>query len=256
MTTQSLPEKIFDDHPMLGAYRSHHPSGRGRLLLRGAILYAVPVLLLQILFWDVDTPAASIFLPISFGAVGLGVVWYIAHLWNREIILYERGFTYREGSRIGEFRYDQIVRVRQKIEQIALFGFLRITRYDYTLISAQDEKLRVNNLYSDIARLTANLDAWIARDRLPLLRAQIERDQPVWFGDALQLSRSGLQHHSSELFWRELSSYRVQGGKLLLRQGDQVWASIPVTELENPVLLIALLKSFTSGRAAPSEGRA
>lgn len=250
MTTQSLPEKLFDDHPMLGAYRSHHPSGRGRLLLRGAIFYAVPVLLLQIAFWDVATPAASIFLPISFGAVGLGVAWYVAHLWNREIILYERGFTYREGSRIAEFRYDQIVRVRQKIEQIALFGVLRFTQYDYTLITSEDEKMRVSNLYSDIERLTASLDAWIARDRLPLVRAQIERDQPVRFGDALQLSRGGLQHDGSELFWHELSSYRVQGGKLLLHKGAEIWAAIAVTDLENPVLLIALLKSFTAGNRA------
>ena len=102
MTAKQVEQQsIYDTHPTLGQYVSHHPSNRIRLLLRGAIFYAIPVGVLQSLFWNVSTFTAQRFLPVVFAGIALGVFWYIAHLWNREIVLYEQGFTYLEGSRTG-----------------------------------------------------------------------------------------------------------------------------------------------------------
>ena len=47
-------------------------------------------------------------LLITIAAMGIATVvvgWYVAHLWNREVVLYERGFSYRQcGLRVGDVR--------------------------------------------------------------------------------------------------------------------------------------------------------
>jgi hypothetical protein len=83
MTTDTTATPIFEDDPILGAFVAYFPSYRLRLLIRGAIFYAIPVLLLQVIFANVD----SILIPMLYALIALLVGWYVLHLWNREVIL-------------------------------------------------------------------------------------------------------------------------------------------------------------------------
>jgi hypothetical protein len=237
------PINIFAADPSLGKYLSHHPSRRMMLLIRGAIFYAIPAWILQLLTVNLDDQTAALFLPFSFAAIGGAVGWYVLHLWNREVVLYERGFSYRQGSVTAYFRYENIVTLKQSIETQSILGLFPRTVYNYTLISDLDETLQINNLYSNTEKLTRSLDALIATARLPIIRQQMASGQAVPFAEDFKLSREGIMQGEHELFWQELKAYKLQAGRLVLQSSDNPeWAALPLRDINNPPLLLALLK--------------
>ncbi len=252
MTVRTPEKSIFEPHPSLGAYVSHHPSRRMWLTLRGAVFYAIPVGLVQLLTLRVADQVAWFILPALYAIIGLVVVWYVAHFWNREIVLYADGFTYREGSQTGHFRYDDIARVQDETEQIRYFGRFAWTRYRYAMHTRYDETLRVTNLYDEVRQLVDSLDRRITRAQLPAARVQIDAGEALDFGAGLRLSREGLQWGEEERFWHELSGYRVRDGRLhLLNAAGETWTALPVRELQNVVLLLALLREGTETPRPP-----
>jgi hypothetical protein len=233
---------IIEDDPALGRYVAHYPSNRLMLLIRGGIIYAAAVGLLQLIFLTVPDNIAGIFLPVLFAGVGLGVAWYVLHLWNREVILYEHGFSYREGSRLAQFFYGKILTVRQKAERVAYFGFIKRDLYTMTLISDQDEILTLNNVYSNIAELVSKLEAAITRARLPIAQARLQRNETLDFG-ALRVSQQGIETDSGSLTWGNFAGYKLEGKNMQLAARDNpTFAAIPVKQLDNVLLLLALLK--------------
>src|SRR5262245_10808910 len=201
-----VPEPITAPHPTLGNYVSHHPSNRLRLVILALIYYSILVFILQALFWNVDDNTASYFLPILFAAVGLAAFWYAAHFWNREVILYEHGFTYRQGSQLGQFRYADVVRLQPDVSRIAILKFIQQTNFNYTLVTVDDEILRITNLFTDIAKLVARLEGYIIRDRLSIVQHAINTGQAVDVGAGLCLSKTGLEYQGRELFWHEVGA--------------------------------------------------
>jgi hypothetical protein len=247
------PVNIFAADPVLGKYLSHHPSRRAMLLLQGAIFYAIPTGILQILTLNLDDQSAW-FLPYAFALFGIAAGWYILHLWNREVVLYEKGFSYRRGSVTAHFRYENILTMRQSIEKQSFLVFSR-TVYNYTLISDLDEELSINNLYSNTEKLTRSLDALIARERLPHIQKMLASGQDVPFAEGLKLSREGLLSAERELFWHEFKAYRIQGGKLILESlNNPEWAAIPLKSINNPPLLLAVLKERVKNKEAEKAG--
>lgn len=244
-TYNEAAESVTDAHPTLGNYISHHPSNRLRLVIRALIFYAIPVLILQALFWNVDDDTASRFLPVLFAAVGLAAFWYAAHFWNREVILYEHGFTYRQGSQLGQFRYVDIVRLQPDVSQMAILNIIQRTSFNYTLVTVDDEVLHITNLFSDIARLVARLEGYIIRDRLNIVQQAVNTGQAVDVGAGLCLSKTGLEYEGRELFWHEVGARNIKNGNLIIRtQDNQEWAAIPIMEVNNPMLLLAVLKQY------------
>lgn len=242
MTNLNPDEAIFDTHPSLGAYLAHHPSRRLWLLLRGALFYAVPVGFVQLLTLDVEAPAAQFILPALYAVIGLVVVWYVAHFWNREIVLYSAGFTYREGSHIGDIRYADVIRVREESEQINLFGRFPWIRYRYMMYTRYDEILRVTNLYAETRKLIDTLNKRITQAQIESARVQLAAGDMLDFGAGLRLSREGLLREDGELLWHEFQGYRVRNARLWIETQGDAWAEYPVRELDNIVLLLALLK--------------
>lgn len=236
------PVNIFAAHPVLGKYLSHHPSRRFMLLVQAAIFYAIPTGILQLLTLNIDDQTAAQFVPFAFAAFGVAAAWYVLHFWNREVVLYEKGFSYQRGSVTAYFRYENIITMRQSIEKQSFMGFSRMV-YNYLLITDMDEELAINNLYSNTEKLTRSLDALIARDRLPHIRQMLADGRDVPFSEGFRLSREGLFYGESELFWHEFSAYRIQNSKLILQsKTNPEWAAIPLKSINNPPLLLALLK--------------
>jgi hypothetical protein len=264
----TLTENLFEPHPTLGAYLSHHPVRREILLLRAAFLYGVPVMVLQLLFMNDDSTLISLLLISGYAVWALMVGWYVLHLWNREVVLYERGFTYREGSRDASFPYENIVELYIRAERLSYFGIWQRDKYDLTLITGMDETMHITNLYSDVEQLVDRLERFIARDRLPHVREQLRQGERVSFGEHLQLSETALfidndngdndngdNGKGASLPREQFGGYRVQGGQLRFLQQTgssqqqaqkQEWARLAVVDISQPVLLLSLLRQWTA----------
>lgn len=248
MTATSSSDRPFDDDPVLGRYLAHYVSDRRRLITQAGLAYATGVIFIQLLFADASEGLLPFVVIALFAALSLAAGWYVLHLWNREVVLYERGFTYREGSNLGVFHYAEIVSVRQQAERVRYLGFWRRDLYRYTLRSQHDETLRLDNLYQYIAELGLRLEKAISAARLPVIEQRWAAGESIDFGGGLRLRREGIELNEGsgarELFWHELGGHSLQGGRLVLRSRDgSDWAAVPLDALENLLLLLNLLKA-------------
>lgn len=245
---QILPQQQDDapaiaDDPVLGKYVMHYPSNRLMLLFRGVVLYSMGVFFIQLFFSGLDDSIAWLVLIGCYSLLALAISWYTLHLWNREVILYERGFTYRQGSRVGEFLYTRIIHLHVKAERYNVMNLIQRDIYNCVMISDADERLTLNNLYVNIAELVDKLEAAITRARMPVIEMQLARGETVEFGPRLTLNQDGLTLDGTALPWSNFAGHRIDGKNLVLnvKTGDAL--SIPVAELDNALLLLAILKA-------------
>lgn len=243
----------IEDHSVLGRYVSHHPSRREVLLFRGGLAYTAVVMGLNLIFINDESTVVEYGLPIVFVMCALVVFWYIAHYWNREVILYQNGFSYRQGSQQGEFYYAEIAALKPNVQRATYFGVFTRTNFKYLLKTQLDESLLITNLYSDVEKLTDRLERFIIRDRLPLIQDEIGRGIIVDFGDGLRVSNMGVEYDGRELFWHEFVGYKAKQGKLHIQsKTDDAWAEIALDTIDNLLLLVAFLKTRRT-EATPQE---
>jgi len=245
--TEAALNAVFVHDPILGAFLAHYPSNRLRLMTFGGGFYGAAVLLIQALTWQIDTETASIFVPILYASVALVSFWYMAHYWNKEVIVYQHGFIYREGRREVRFHYESIVTVQALAERLRLFGFWPYERYRYVLLSDQDERIVLDNLYRHIDRLGRSLEQAIAQRRLPLVRQQMARGATLTFGPQVLARAEGLEVDGERLAWGEVKAERLVGDELhLLSVDGQTLARLSIDTLDNLVLFLLLLKDLRS----------
>jgi hypothetical protein len=244
-------KSVIEPDPVLGAYIAHHPSNRLLLLILGGIAYAVPVLLLQILFSQVDKTTAAVVLISAYSIIALIIAWLILHHWNREVILYERGFTYREGSSLRAFPYSTIVSFQQRAVKFAVLQRWPIVVYRGLLRTDQDELLIVNNVYSDIEKLVKRLEGLVTRARLPVVSAKFQAGEKVSFGP-ISLSGQAMFVGDKTLPWSSWEGYRFANNNLVLTDKSGAdWAALPILEIDQILLLVALLKATLEQRQSP-----
>jgi len=242
MTDQ--PDTLFEDDPILGAYVSHHPSNRFWLLVQAGFIYSVPVILLNLVFVNVTTLGALALIS-TFAVWALVVGWGVMHRWNREVIVYERGFTYQQGSRVIYIHFAEITRFRQHAERIVYLGRFRRERYRYDMTTRKGETLRLTNLYQRAARLGVLLEKGIVHSRLPIIQAQLAAGETVPFGADLVASQAGLSAGTRHLPWGQVRGQRVENGQIIFTSAESDAAlSLPLDAVDNPLLLLALVRSY------------
>ena len=239
----SVPPPIEAD-PILGEAIANFPSDRGRALLIAGVIGGTAAVFLNFTFAAIPEwwgPALTIVL---MAGLGLALGWYVLHLWNREIILYERGFSYREGSKVVHFLYQELRGVRLRAERLAYFGGrVRRNVYHFTVTTSQDEKFIITNVYRRAAELGTKLTDHLNHVLQPSIAAKLERGEKVSFSDTLKVSAVGLEDGERHLAWDEYGKYRIGGRQLsLLNKAGEVWFSAPLYEVENITLLLDVLR--------------
>ncbi len=237
-------ELFFKRDELLGKYISHHPVNRMRLLIQAGVVYFIITSLLQLVFYNLDDQAASIVLIFSFAGVALALSWYVMHLWNREFILYEYGFNYREGSVIADFHYSEVVSFRQKAERLRYFGGLfRRNVYVFTIRTIRDEVMTATNLYTDIEKLGHNLEFGINSILRNKVTRALKNGESVNFGDAFSISEVGITGNDRTLAWGAFAGFGAKGGKLTIAsETDENWYQIPLEDVDNLKLLFEVLR--------------
>jgi len=238
--------KFFEDDPILGKFIVHAPIRRAILLIRAGIIYAVVTTVLQIAFASFENTAAIFVLMTSFSLLSFGLGWYVLHLWNREVVLYERGFTYREGSQVTSIQYSEIVAIRQRAERIMFFGVMPRDIYEYTLLTKEDELIKLSNLYRGIDAVGPRLNAAIQKARRPIVDHLLSNGETLVFHDHLNMTSTGLIQAEQTLTWESIDNYRTVAGQLVIfNQPDKAWFTGRLEEIDNLTLLITLLRDHT-----------
>jgi len=242
--------------PVYGAVIANFPSDRARLLLIAGGVSASSAVILNFTTAAIPGWIGPALTIVLMAAIVLVTAWYALHLWNREVILYERGFSLREGSHIVFFRYDEVSAVRLRAERLAYFGgLIRRSVYATTIITVREETFTLDNAYRRAAQFGGLLLTKVA----PIIRARM--DEALNRGEAfsfrgLTLTPEGIRIDDDVLPWAEAGNARIGGGMLTLRRVDEtIWRSVPLKALDNlPILLDALRARAASQPGADAQG--
>jgi hypothetical protein len=236
---------MIEADPILGGVVGIYPSDRARLLIPAGIIVGGVAVALNFTVAAVAEWWGPFLSVVIAAAVMLAVGWRVLHFWNREFIVYENGFTYREGERAVAFLYQEVVSLRQRAERLAYFGgLIRYTAYRFTLVTIRDEKIVLDNLYRRVAELGERVEVRLNRVLEPALHEQLAKGEFVAFSDSLRVSNTGLHEKGRSLEWGQFAGYQIQRGRLqLLAQPDRTeWLSLPLAEVDNITLLLGLLR--------------
>jgi hypothetical protein len=234
---------MLEADPVLGAVVATYPADRARLLIPAALMIGVVAVLLNFTLAAVPDWGPPLTVGLS-ALVSLIVGWWVLHFWNREVILYENGFSYREGGRDVLFHFAEIHSFRQHAEQMAYFGGrLRRVSYRFTMIGLHGERIVLGNLYRRVGELGLRLEQGINRQLEPAIRDRLAKGERVPFSDTLRLSNDGLHERGHDLAWPDYGGYQLSGGQLTLRAADgSAWFSLPLSEVDNLLILVKLLR--------------
>ncbi len=246
-------EERIEPHPTLGEPLDNFPSRRLPPLLTAGLSLVGLSLLFNIATYTVDTSAYAPVIVAVYALLTLVAGWWVLGHWNREVILYERGLTYREGSKDIPFRYEEFSAVRLRAEQLAYFGgFYRRTVYRITLTTFAGDTIVLNNIYNRVDQLSDELTRRVTDLRRPQIRASLDMGDPVTFTPDLSLTELGLtvkadalEGHDADahLPWDAYGGYNIAARQLRLYTVDgALWFSLPLYEVDNLLLLLEHLR--------------
>ncbi len=248
MSINQTQETIIEDDPILGKFIANYPVNRLRLLFYGGVVLALVWFVVTVALWNVAEgfAAAATVAVITIAALIVG--WGITHLWNREVILYARGFSYRRGGQNAFLRYTEIHVIRQKGEIISYFGgIVRRSTLVVTLITDVDEIITLTALYNRINELSTRLEVAITQARLPVVKSKIEVAEPVTFGAGITLDAEGLHADDHHIPWAQVGTVKAANRQLVISNADaSVQIQRPLSEIENLRLLVILLQESST----------
>lgn len=233
----------LEPDPVLGAPLGNYVSDRMRLLIAGGLVVLGAGLFLNFTTGAIQEAWGPPLTVLLTTAVVLGTGWAVLHWWNREIILYQRGFTVQEGARVVPVIYSEVAQVRLRAERVSYLGLVRYNRYRCMLTTIHDEQIVVDWQYKHASDCGTRLNALVDAALRPQIEARWAAGEPVAFGDDLALSALGVLNAGRKLLWPEYRGYQMGGGHLLIfdAQGE-AWASPKLSDLYNLTLLLALLR--------------
>lgn len=233
----------LEPDPVLGAPLGNTVSNRLRLLLIAGIVVLGIGLFLNFTLGTIQEGWGPPLTVLVTAAVMLGAGWWVLHWWNREIILYERGFTVEEGARVVPIRYDEVARVHLQADRVSYGGLLPHERYRCTLTTIHDEQIVIDAGYRHASQLGTRLNALVDAALRPQIEARWAAGETVPFGAALAISAERLLSEDRALNWAGYGGYRIAEGRLsILDEAGEAWASPPLAGLDNLTLLIAFLR--------------
>ena len=236
---------MIEDDPVLGTFVDNYPSDRTRLLIVAGSVLAIVWFVTTVALWQVDDGPASLITVAVIGIATLIIGWFLAHYWNREVILFKRGFSYREGSYEAYIRFQNVVTIHQKAERFSYFGgLIRRNIYRVTLTTDQDEKIVLhNNFYRKMSDLSLRMDIAVTETLRPKIKQILDDGKKVAFGDDLMIGNLGLHVNDRDLLWEEMTTVNVKGGQLrIASRNDESWYTAPIEDVANIRLLLELLR--------------
>lgn len=236
---------MIEADPVFGKVIANYPSNRTRLIAPAVVLSGVASVILNVTLAAVEAWWGPFLTVIIMAAVVLGLGWRVLHLWNREIVLYEEGFSYREGARPVFFLYHEILSIRQHGQRLAYFGgLIRRNTYQFTLTTLRGEVMILNNIYVRIEELGAQIEKKVYAVLEPYLKQEMAKGEIIPFSNSLRLTKEGLEEKGRELLWEEFDGYKIGDGQLsIFAQPDtSLWLSIPLPEVDNLPILIRWFK--------------
>jgi hypothetical protein len=182
-----------------------------------------------------------------FGVLFLGILLYSPNfsrkLAGRKVYVFAQGFIQAGAAGpVGDYRWDAIASVQQKITERYVNGIHTGTTYLYTVTRGDGAVVKLTQFYEGIAELGQTISREVTRVQLPRAIEAIQHGQTVPFGD-LAIGVAGIVSARHGLLpWNELDQVRVVQGYVKLRKAGKwlPWSHKPAAEIPNLFVFLTL----------------
>src|SRR5262245_18615453 len=105
---------MIEADPVFVKVIADYPSNSTRIIAPAVVLSGVVAVILNVTLAEVEAWWGPALTVIITAGVVLTLGWRVLHFWNREVVLYEEGFSYREGAKPIFFLYHEVLSIRQQ----------------------------------------------------------------------------------------------------------------------------------------------
>jgi hypothetical protein len=169
--------------------------------------------------------------------------WNTYNLWNKGVMVFETGFTWRDRKGIQVWRWEELVSITSAITRHYTIGIYTGTTRVYTLYLRRHQCLRLSDCFSRVEQLAQELD----RNTFPLLYGSsaecYNAGQTVTFGP-LAINTEGMVIGKTAYPWTQVKEVSIHHGFLKIfgkEAGGFGGANVPVATIPNVRVLLAII---------------
>ena len=169
--------------------------------------------------------------------------WSAYSNWNKGVMVYERGFAYRDRKGIQTWRWDNVVSITAAITRHYTNGIYTGTTHVYTLFNNQNEKVVLNDSFKAIEGLAAVIENGVYPILYERAAQAYNTGQTLTFGP-VAINKGGIVIGKKNYPWVDVKQVSIQNGFVKVSKKDGGWfsgASASAAVIPNLKVLLAII---------------
>jgi len=267
MGDPQIPE-MFNSALGLGASVGYYPVRKvtrwGDLvaclvLLGGAVLVFIYGIYITYLAYQLHGPAmiddkmtAPALIAFLLIVVGLLAGWGAYVNWKKGVVVYERGFVYRDRKGLQTWRWEDILTMTSAITRHYYNGIYTGTTHIYTLLNRQNQKLKLADSILKVENLANAIDTNIFPLLYPRAADMYNAGEALAFGP-VAISKQGIAIGKRTYPWTDVKEVSIRRGTLKVSKKEGGWfsgAGAAASAIPNLRVLLAIVHQIVGLKAA------
>ena len=263
MNNPNIPE-AFTSVMGLGAQKQYIKGGNRTLNLVLAVLFLGGAALLvlygvyEAFNWSSYGSAmvtSKLTGPLVFAGIlfllGAWAAWSTYSNWNKGLMIYDRGFAYRDRKGIQTWQWINVTSITAAITRHYTNGIYTGTTHVYTLLNNQNEKIVLNDSFKkveDVAGIIENNVYPILYERAA---QAYNSGQTLTFG-LVAINKGGIQIGKKNYPWTDVKQVSINNGFVKVSKKDGGWfsgASASAAAIPNLKIMLSIINQVVGVRA-------
>jgi hypothetical protein len=184
-------------------------------------------------------------------ALGLLAGWNAFVNWNKGIVVFERGFAYRDRKGFQIWQWEEIVSLTSAITRHYTNGIYTGTTHRYTLFNCQNVRLVLTDSFSKVEQLAQEIDENIFPILYGSAASQFNTGQALVFGPVV-ISKAGIVIGRKTYPWTDVREVSIQRGILKVSRKEGGWfrgARTAAALIPNLSVLLAIIHQVVDVKA-------
>ena len=251
---------VFNTASGLGGLLGYYPVRKANrwgnlvvclILLAGAVLVFLYGIYSSFLAYQLHGPAvigdkitAPVLIAVLLSGLGLLAGWGAYVNWRKGVVVYERGFAYRDRTGLQTWRWDDILTMTSAITRHYHNGIYTGTTHIYTLLNRQNQKLKLVDSIGKVEDLAKTIDTNIFPLLYPRAVDQYNAGEMLAFGP-LAISKQGITIGEKTYPWGAVKEVSIHHGILKVTKKEGGWfsgARAAASVIPNLRVLLAIIQ--------------
>lgn len=255
MNNPELPE-AFTSVVGLGAPKVYYKGGNRVLslvlavLLLGGAALLVLVAAYQAYTWSSYGPAmvtSKLTGPLAFAGIlfllGAWAGWSAYSNWNKGVMIYDRGFAYRDRKGIQMWQWINVSSITAAITRHYTNGIYTGTTHVYTLFNNQNEKVVINDSFKKVEELAGFIEDNIYPTLYERASQAYNSGQTLTFGP-VAINKGGIMIGKKTYPWADVKQVSINNGFVKVSKKDGGWfsgASASAAVIPNLKIMLSII---------------